>query len=94
MSSTIVSFRDPAVSDLETATISMPIPDWRSAIASIPMPDVSTVEGIEVREQELCRVTAQRVFMLRCECGRRWFELELPALVECPACHRLGSLAG
>lgn len=94
MSSTIVSFRDPSVTDLGGATISLPIPDWRAAVAAIPMPEGNSDDGIEVREQELCRVTAQRVFMLRCECGRRWFELELPALVECPACHRLGSLAG
>jgi hypothetical protein len=94
MSSRIVSFRDPSVSDLGTATVSLPTPDWRTAIATIPKPGPSADEGIEVGEQELCRVTAQRVFMVRCECGRRWFELELPALVECPACHRLGSLAG
>ena len=44
--------------------------------------------GIVVREQELGTVQAQRLYKLRCECGRSWFELELPTLVECPACKK------
>ncbi len=44
--------------------------------------------GIVVREQELGTVKAQRMYKLRCECGRSWFELELPTLVECPACKK------
>ena len=46
-------------------------------------------EGIEVQEQELGQITAQRMYRMRCECGRPWFELELPRLVKCPKCHRL-----
>ncbi len=46
--------------------------------------------GIEVREEELRLVTAQHVYKMRCECGRSWFELELPKLVQCPACAKLG----
>jgi hypothetical protein len=45
--------------------------------------------GIEVREEELGTVTAQRLFKMRCECGRSWFELELPRLIQCPACAKL-----
>ena len=45
--------------------------------------------GIQVEEDELGSVTAQCVYRLRCECGRSWFELELPQLVQCPACLRL-----
>ena len=45
--------------------------------------------GIIVHEQELGAVKAQRLFKMRCECGRSWFELELPTLVECPACKKL-----
>lgn|ERR1700693_4942429 len=52
---------------------------------------VSTLEsGIVVREEELGSVKAQRLYKMRCECGRSWFELELPTLVECPACKKLG----
>jgi len=46
-------------------------------------------EGIEVQEEELGHITAQRMYRMRCECGRPWFELELPRLVKCPKCHRL-----
>lgn len=46
--------------------------------------------GIVVSEEELGTVKAQRLYKMRCECGRSWFELELPTLVECPACKTLG----
>jgi hypothetical protein len=46
-------------------------------------------DGIEVHEDELGSVMAQRLYKMRCECGRSWFELELPRLVQCPACLRL-----
>jgi hypothetical protein len=51
---------------------------------------VSALEsGIVVREEELGSVKAQRLYKMRCECGRSWFELELPTLIECPACKKL-----
>ena len=46
-------------------------------------------DGIEVYEDELGTVQAQRLYKMRCECGRSWFELELPKLCKCPACQRL-----
>lgn len=46
--------------------------------------------GIEVREQELVSINAQVLYRMRCECGRPWFEVELPKLVACPACGKLG----
>jgi len=52
---------------------------------------VSALESdIVVREEELGTIKAQRLYKMRCECGRSWFELELPTLVECPACKKLG----
>jgi hypothetical protein len=45
--------------------------------------------GITVSEEELGSVKAQRLYKMRCECGRSWFELELPTLIECPACKKL-----
>jgi hypothetical protein len=47
-------------------------------------------DGIEVREQELVTITAQRIYRMRCGCGRSWFELQLPHLVSCPACEKMG----
>lgn len=46
-------------------------------------------DGIEVHEDELGSVIAQRLYKMRCECGRSWFALELPKIVQCPACLRL-----
>ncbi len=51
-----------------------------------------TVDGIEVQEAQLTHVSAQRLFKMRCECGRSWFELQLPQLVHCPACKQLGAV--
>jgi len=46
--------------------------------------------GIDVREEELGTVTAQQLYKMRCECGRSWFELDLPTtLIKCPACAKL-----
>ena len=36
--------------------------------------------GILVEEEELGSATAQRMYKMRCECGRSWFELELKLL--------------
>jgi hypothetical protein len=57
---------------------------------SVADPQTVRDSGIEVHEEELGTVTAQRIYKMRCECGRSWFELELPKLVECPGCHKLG----
>ena len=38
----------------------------------------------------LVQITAQRLYRLRCGCGRSWFELHLPHLVTCPACEKMG----
>jgi hypothetical protein len=46
--------------------------------------------GIEVREEQMTAVSAQRMYQLRCECGRSWFELVVPKIVNCPACHKIG----
>jgi hypothetical protein len=45
--------------------------------------------GILVQEDELSTATAQRLYRMRCECGRSWFELELKSLIKCPSCSRL-----
>ncbi|HXR20248.1 MAG TPA: hypothetical protein VN757_09990 [Steroidobacteraceae bacterium] len=58
-------------------------------VAQSPPPIAALESGIVVREEELGSVKAQRLYKMRCECGRSWFELELPTLVECPACKKL-----
>ncbi len=57
---------------------------------SVAPPQPAIDSGMEVQEEQCGSVTAQRVYKMRCECGRSWFELELPKGVRCPACHKFG----
>jgi hypothetical protein len=61
----------------------------RSHLSAVPQGKLEAAPGIDVREEELGSVTAQRLYKMRCECGRSWFELDLPTLVQCPACTKL-----
>lgn len=61
----------------------------RRAGLNVALPRSETAKGIEVREEKWGTVTVQRVYKMRCECGRSWFQLELPRFVRCPACHQL-----
>jgi hypothetical protein len=57
---------------------------------SVTLPETETDSGIEVHEEEWGTVTVQHLYKMRCECGRSWFELEVPQFVKCPACNKLG----
>ena len=46
-------------------------------------------EGIEVVEHSVCRAVGQWVLMVRCQCGKRWFELEAIDAATCPRCNSL-----
>lgn len=43
-------------------------------------------EGIKVEEHRVGRAIAQWVLHVRCECGRRWFEVEAIDTTTCPRC--------
>ena len=62
----------------------------RQADLNLPAPQDPPDGGMEVHEEEWGSVTVQCLYKVRCECGRSWFELELPQFVRCPACHKLG----
>lgn len=47
-------------------------------------------QGIEVEEGQLGLIKAQLVYRMRCECGRAWFDIQLPKLAECPSCAKKG----
>ncbi len=47
----------------------------------VRMPD-----GYEVVEQRVGRAVGQWVLQVRCQCGRRWFELEAIDATYCPRC--------
>jgi hypothetical protein len=46
-------------------------------------------EGIKVEEHRVGRAVAQWVLHVRCECGRRWFEVEAVDTTSCPRCGML-----
>ena len=46
-------------------------------------------EGYEVVEQRVGRAVGQWVLQVRCECGRRWFEVEAIDSAHCPRCGAL-----
>jgi hypothetical protein len=62
----------------------------RRADLNVAPAEIATHSGIEVHEEEWGTVTAQRVYKMRCACGRSWFELEFLEFVQCPACHKFG----
>ena len=42
--------------------------------------------GIVVEETEMGRATGQWVVQIRCECGRRWFDVQMVKTARCPRC--------
>jgi hypothetical protein len=55
-----------------------------------PLPRITRMpEGIEVVEERMGGAAGQWILEIRCECGRRWFELEEVETVRCPRCDML-----
>jgi hypothetical protein len=49
----------------------------------------SNLVGIEVVENGAGRAVGQWILQVRCQCGRRWFEVEAIDSTVCPRCKRL-----
>ena len=45
--------------------------------------------GIVVEETVMGRATGQWVVLIRCECGRRWFDLQMVKTARCPRCETM-----
>ena len=45
--------------------------------------------GIVVAEAEMGRATGQWIVLIRCECGRRWFDLRMVKTARCPRCETM-----
>jgi hypothetical protein len=43
-------------------------------------------EGIEVVEHNVGTATGQWILQVRCQCGRRWYELKAVEMATCPRC--------
>jgi len=51
------------------------------------MPNITRMpDGYEVVEQRVGRAVGQWVLQVRCQCGRRWFEVEAIEATTCPRC--------
>lgn len=56
-------------------------------LGSAPVPRITRMpEGVEVREQPLGHAVGHWILQVRCDCGRRWFEVEQVATARCPRC--------
>ena len=54
------------------------------------LPGITSLpEGIEVVEHTIGRAVGQWFLMVRCQCGKRWFELEAIDTATCPRCNSL-----
>jgi hypothetical protein len=64
--------------------------DDDDTLDATPLPRVMRMpDGIEVVEQRVVRATAQWILEVRCQCGRRWFEVEAVETGKCPRCGAL-----
>lgn len=81
--------RDP---DRRVRTIDDDVQDDAPADAefeAVPVPQITRMpEGITVVEQQIGHAIGQWVFVIFCDCGRRWFSLHAQDKAQCPRCER------
>jgi hypothetical protein len=54
------------------------------------MPQITRMpRGIQVEERRVGRAVAQWILHVRCDCGRRWFEVDEVDTATCPRCGTL-----
>jgi hypothetical protein len=64
-----------------------PVEDVEDLEDTAPVPRITRMpEGIRVDERRVGRAVAQWILHVRCECGRRWFEVEAIDTTNCPRC--------
>jgi hypothetical protein len=67
-----------------------PVDDDEPTLRPAPLPKITRMpEGIEVTERRLGHAVGHWVLQVRCECGRRWFEVEPVQTADCPRCGAL-----
>ena len=69
-------------------TVVMAGPDMdEPAYPGIGLPRIEQLPpGILVEEASMGRATGQWIVQIRCECGRRWFDVEMVKTARCPRC--------
>lgn len=64
--------------------------DEDATLGTAPLPKITRMpEGIEVTERRLGHAVGHWVLQVRCDCGRRWFEVEPVQTADCPRCGAL-----
>ena len=53
------------------------------------LPRIEQLPGIVVEETEMGRATGQWVVQIRCDCGRRWFDVQMVKAARCPRCEMM-----
>ena len=67
-----------------------PVDDDEPTLGTAPLPKITPMpEGIEVTERRLGHAVGHWVLQVRCECGRRWFEVDPVQTADCPRCGAL-----
>lgn len=57
---------------------------------TVRLPNITTMpKGVKVKGRHIGRAVGYWVLQVRCECGRRWFEVEQIETAECPRCGAL-----
>jgi hypothetical protein len=52
-----------------------------------PVPKITRMpEGVEVVEHDLGHAVGRWILQVRCDCGRRWFEVDAVRSAHCPRC--------
>lgn len=52
-----------------------------------PVPKITRMpDGVEVVEHHLGHAVGRWILQVRCDCGRRWFEVEAVQSTHCPRC--------
>jgi len=78
---------DPAALEEAALEFDSPPDDDLTLVRPGPVPKVERMpEGIEVVEKPVGHASAQWIVMVRCQCGRRWFEVEFIDTATCPRC--------
>ena len=58
-----------------------------TAYIGAPLPRVEQLPpGMIVKEDVMGRATGQWIVQIRCECGRRWFDVQMVKTARCPRC--------
>jgi hypothetical protein len=65
-------------------------PSEETAYLGAPLPRIEQLPpGIIVKEDVMGRATGQWIVQIRCECGRRWFDVEMVKTARCPRCENM-----